>query len=148
MEQKTIQEAPGTFGEAWRYGLKVGQELNAGRAKMREIIAQRLKECRLEKKITQQALALELSMNHLTYRGYENCKSDIPIVNLVKLADYFGVSVDRVLGSEQKEKSPTPEGAELDEETIELREIWNSADQEEREALLAMAKMLKARRNK
>ena len=98
MEQKTIQEAPGTFGEAWRYGLKVGQELNAGRAKMREIIAQRLKECRLEKKITQQALALELSMNHLTYRGYENCKSDIPIVNLVKLADYFGVSMDYLTG--------------------------------------------------
>lgn len=47
-----------------------------------------------------------------------------------------------------KEKSPTPNGVELDAETIELREIWNSADQEEREALLAMAKMLKARRNK
>lgn len=30
-----------------------------------------------------------------------------------KIADYFNVSVDRVLGSEQKEKSPTPEGAEL-----------------------------------
>lgn len=30
-----------------------------------------------------------------------------------KIADYFGVSVGRVLGSEQKEKSPTPEGAEL-----------------------------------
>lgn len=30
-----------------------------------------------------------------------------------KIADYFGVSVDRVLGSEQKEKSSTPEGAEL-----------------------------------
>lgn len=98
MEQKTIQEAPGTFGEAWRYGRKVGQELNAGRAKMRDIIAQRLKDCRLEKKITQQALALELSMNHLTYRGYENCKSDIPIVNLVKLADYFGVSMDYLTG--------------------------------------------------
>jgi len=65
-----------------------------------------------------------------------------------KIADYFDVSVDRVLGSEQKEKSPTPNGVELDAETIELREIWNSADQEEREALLAMAKMLKARRNK
>ena len=65
-----------------------------------------------------------------------------------KIADYFGVSVDRVLGSGQKEKSPTPNGVELDAETIELREIWNSADQEEREALLAMAKMLKARRNK
>lgn len=65
-----------------------------------------------------------------------------------KIADYFGVSVDRVLGSEQKEKSPTPEGMELDAETIQLKEIWDSADQEERKALLAMAEMLKARRNK
>ena len=75
-------------------------------------------------------------------------KNSITVETAKRMADYFGVSVDRVLGSEQKEKSPTPEGAELDEETIELREIWNSADQEEREALLAMAKMLKARRNK
>ena len=29
-----------------------------------------------------------------------------------KIAGYFGVSVDRVLGSEQKEKSSTPEGVE------------------------------------
>ena len=65
-----------------------------------------------------------------------------------KIADYFGVSVDRVLGAEQKEKPLTVAGEELDEETIQLKEIWDSADQEEREALLAMAKMLKARRNK
>lgn len=32
-----------------------------------------------------------------------------------KIADYFGVSVDRVLGSAEKEKSPTPEGMELTE---------------------------------
>ena len=35
-----------------------------------------------------------------------------------KIADYFGVSVDRVLGSEKKEKSPTPDGVELDAELI------------------------------
>lgn len=75
-------------------------------------------------------------------------RSGISMDTAQKIADYFGVSVDRVLGSEQKEKSPTPNGVELDAETIQLREIWDSADQEEREALLAMAKMLKARRNK
>lgn len=75
-------------------------------------------------------------------------KNSITVDTAKKIADYFGVSVDRVLGSDQKEKSPTPEGMELDAETMELREIWNTADQEEREALLAMAKMLKARRNK
>lgn len=30
----------------------------------------------------------------------------------LKIADYFGVTVDRVLGSDQKEKSPAPDGAE------------------------------------
>lgn len=65
---------------------------------------------------------------------------------LQKIADYFGVSVHYLLGA--KEKSPTPNGVELDEETIQLKEIWYSADQEERAVLLAMAKMLKARRNK
>lgn len=121
MEQKTIQEAPGTLGEAWKYGVKVGQELSAGKAKMREIIAQRLKECRLEKKITQQALALELSMNHLTYRGYENCKSDIPIVYLVKLADYFGVSMDYLTGRTDNKNGAMHADAEIIRQTTNLR---------------------------
>lgn len=68
---------------------------------------------------------------------------------IYEIAAKYNVSVEWLKGeSDQKEKSPTPNGVELDAETIELREIWNSADQEEREALLAMAKMLKARRNK
>ena len=45
-------------------------------------------------------------------------RSGISMETAQKIADYFGVSVDRVLGSEQKEKSPAPEGAELDEELI------------------------------
>ena len=68
---------------------------------------------------------------------------------LHEIAAKYNVSVEWLKGeSDQKEKSSTPNGVELDAETIELREIWNSADRDEREALLAMAKMLKARRNK
>jgi transcriptional regulator with XRE-family HTH domain len=33
--------------------------------------------------------------------------------NLAKMAGVLGVTIDELLGSEQKEKSPTPEGAEL-----------------------------------
>lgn len=40
-------------------------------------------------------------------------RTGISMETAQKIADYFGVSVGRVLGSEQKEKSPTPEGAEL-----------------------------------
>lgn len=68
---------------------------------------------------------------------------------IYEIAAKYSVSVEWLKGeSDQKEKSPTPNGVELDAETIQLKEIWDSADQEEREALLAMAKMLKARRNK
>lgn len=38
---------------------------------------------------------------------------------LQKVADYFGVSVSDLV-SEQKEKSPAPEGAELSKERIQL----------------------------
>ena len=68
---------------------------------------------------------------------------------IYQIADKYNVSVEWLKGeSDQKEKSSTPVGAELDAETIQLREIWDTADQEEREALLAMARMLKARRVK
>lgn len=40
-------------------------------------------------------------------------RTGISMETAQKIADYFGVSVDRVLGSGQKEKSSTPEGAEL-----------------------------------
>lgn len=39
-------------------------------------------------------------------------KSSITVDTAQKIADYFGVSVDRVLGGEQKE-NPTPGGVEL-----------------------------------
>lgn len=63
-----------------------------------------------------------------------------------KIADYFGVSVDLVLGSEQKEKSPAPDGAGLDKATIELKSIWDTADDDEKAALLEVARLIKKRR--
>lgn len=98
MEQKNKQEAPATLSEAFSHGVKIGLELNEARKEMRELIAHRLQTCRLERKLTQQELAMKININHLTYRGYENCKSDIPIVYLVRLADEFGVSMDYLTG--------------------------------------------------
>lgn len=98
MEQKTIQEAPATFAEAVNQGMKIGLELNEARKQMREGIAHRLQTCRMAARLTQQELAMRININYLTYRGYENCKSDIPLVYLVRLADEFGVSLDYLAG--------------------------------------------------
>lgn len=43
-------------------------------------------------------------------------------------------------------KDPIPKDGAEDSETAELREIWSSADENERRDLLKMARMLKSRR--
>jgi hypothetical protein len=48
---------------------------------------------------------------------------------------------------EQKEK-PVLNEDELDEETKELRNIWDTSDLDERKALLEMARLIKKRREK
>jgi transcriptional regulator with XRE-family HTH domain len=102
-----------------------------------------------EKSIKPGRMCTDIGISKSILTGLKNgTKKNIQTDTAQKIADYFGVSVDRVLGSEQKEKPLTVAGEELDAETIQLKEIWDSADQEERDALLAMAKMLKARRNK
>lgn len=58
-----------------------------------------------------------------------------------KIADYFGVSVDRVLGSEQKEKNSTPGGMELDYSDVELLEAYKKADPITREAIQRILKL-------
>lgn len=66
---------------------------------------------------------------------------------LYQIAEQYNVSVDWLKGeSDQKEKSSTPEGAELDKATIELKAIWDTADEDERAALLEMARLIKKRR--
>lgn len=64
-----------------------------------------------------------------------------------RIADYFGVTPQYLLyGEAETKKDTTPQGGvELDNE---LREIWSTADEEERRVLLDMARMLKSRRGK
>ena len=63
----------------------------------------------------------------------------------VKIAEYFGVTTDSILkGDALEAEIPEPE----DKETAELREIWSSADDEERKVLLEMARLIKQRRQK
>lgn len=102
-----------------------------------------------EKGVKPGRMCIDIGISKSILTGLKNgTKKNIQTDTAQKIADYFGVSVDRVLGAEQKEKPLTADGEGLDKETIQLREIWDSADPEERKALLAMAEMLKARRSK
>ncbi len=58
----------------------------------------RLKELRLSRGITQLKLAMDLHMNQNSISRYENGSREPSITDLLLLADYFGVSIDYLLG--------------------------------------------------
>ena len=63
----------------------------------------RLRELRLERNMSQQRLAMELSMTQNTISRYENGGREPGIKELIRIADYFNVSLDYLLErSEQK----------------------------------------------
>lgn len=63
----------------------------------------RLKEIRKKRKISQLKLALDLNMNQNTISRYENMERQADYQTLVRFADYFGVSLDYLLGRIDKE---------------------------------------------
>lgn len=58
----------------------------------------RLQELRKQKKISQQELANQLSLNVMTYNNWEKEKREPNIENLCKIADYYNVSLDYLVG--------------------------------------------------
>ena len=58
----------------------------------------RLKQLRQERKISQLQLAFDLNMNQNTISRYENLERQADYETLIRFSDYFGVSVDYLLG--------------------------------------------------
>ena len=61
-------------------------------------LCDRLKELRMEKELTQNDVAKFLCVDRVTYTRYENGKRQIMPEDLSKLADFYGVSVDYIMG--------------------------------------------------
>lgn len=57
-----------------------------------------LKNFRKSKNITQEEMSKILNLGSTTYKNYENNITEPSIATLVKLADYFHVSLDELVG--------------------------------------------------
>lgn len=88
---KNALEAAGT-------GLKLGVDLGVEKVQLRSIIAERIKAVRVDAKKTQEEFAISIGSNYLTYRGYENRRSDVPMVLLLRIANLYQVSMDYLTG--------------------------------------------------
>ncbi len=58
----------------------------------------RLKELRRARNMTQLRLAMELNTNQNTISRYESGEREPGIAELIRIADYFNVSVDYLIG--------------------------------------------------
>ena len=64
------------------------------------VFGKRLKDLRIEKNLSQHALALEIHYAHSVVCDWENGKTDPTASAIVAVADYFNVSCDFLLGKE------------------------------------------------
>lgn len=84
---------------------------------------ERLKELRTAQKLTQQQMADYLGVDRTTYVKYETDKSEPTFDTLQKLADYFGVTVDFLMGRDTIEKPAATMDDELNEYLEELKTV-------------------------
>lgn len=63
----------------------------------------RLRELRKKRNITQLKLAMDLGLNQNAISRYETGEREADYATLIALADYFGVSIDYLLGRTDEE---------------------------------------------
>jgi len=67
-----------------------------------EIFARRLKQLRLDKKLSQAKIAVHIGISDTQYQNYEYGKNEPTLTVIIKLCDYFNVSADYLLGRTDK----------------------------------------------
>ena len=66
----------------------------------------RVRELREDRDLKQREIAEYLDVKQTTYSKYELGRIDIPIEALIKLADYYGVTLDYLVGRDKPGKKP------------------------------------------
>ncbi|MCT2196829.1 helix-turn-helix transcriptional regulator [Paenibacillus phoenicis] len=64
----------------------------------------RIRDLRTDRDLTQQQIAQLLNISQATYSRYENGNLDVPSSVLIKLANFYNVSIDYILGQTNNSK--------------------------------------------
>lgn len=65
---------------------------------MNKLLAERLKQCRKEKNLTQSKVAIYCDITEKAYQNYELMLREPKLENLIKIANLFDVSLDYLAG--------------------------------------------------
>ena len=76
------------------------------------MLYKRLRDLREDRDLLQKDIARILNCSQVCYSRYESGKRDIPTDVLIKLADYYDVSTDYILGRTDDIRIPTAKNKE------------------------------------
>ena len=65
---------------------------------MRNILSNRLRQCRKDKGLSQREVAIFCDITEKAYQNYELMTREPKLEILIKIADYFNVSLDYLVG--------------------------------------------------
>ncbi len=103
-----------------------------------------LKQLRNQKNILQRDVADYLGVDRTTYVRYENGDCSLSPDMLIKLSDYYGVSVDFILG---KTNIPQPLNEQLEGVEFALYGEIHDLTEEEKQDILSYVKFKKSQRS-
>ena len=99
----------------------------------------RLKEIREQRRYTQAELARYFDIPLRTYQNYEREINDPSSDFLCKLADFYGVSTDYLLGKTDIPNQPNPTAIRLSEKDWLLLELFHRMPEESKDLLIKNA---------
>ena len=103
----------------------------------------RIKELREEKKLSQTALAESVGTSQRNIGRWENGENEPTYSQLVKLADYFGVTIDYLVGREDDFGVVKIENlSQISNDEKDLIRVYKSLSQEDKQKVLSMVKEL------
>ncbi|WP_282919736.1 helix-turn-helix domain-containing protein [Ignavigranum ruoffiae] len=100
----------------------------------------RIKELRIEKNLLQEKLAGYLNVSQQTVSKIETGTSDIPYDLLIKLADFFNVSIDYIYGRTEIRDMITVD--KLKEDYDEVTSSYNQLNKTNQKTIRTMIKRL------
>ena len=108
------------------------------------MLGKNLKDLRIKKGVTQDDMAELLNIKRQTYSAYERGVSLPDVTSLLKMAEFFGVSVDEILGNKQE---TALSGQPLSQKTKDLIASYADLSEEELDKVIEYVDFLKTKRN-
>lgn len=107
----------------------------------------RLKALRSERGMSQTEFANKIGVAQNTVSNWENGNRLIDTETVARIADYFGVTIDYLLGrTDDMNQNPGEENISFDDFTYAMYNESKELTEEDKQALLGMARLLKKKK--